>query len=546
MTRTKSSAVQRDLPVVQATGTLPQLVPSQVCLSCHVCCRFPAADSFLRPYFTAEEIRAAVTQGLDPSHFTDPTGSQISLTRRDPTGEGYLCPAFDTHTFQCGIYETRPLDCQIYPLAVMWSADGEAVVLGYDAKCPFVAPGLGRGEPSGVRREALDARETLGVRREARETSDSLPLTPDALRLTEYAEKIAALIEREEHVQRFAAHPELIGRYQDDVVVLKQLSRLTDQLKLTPRARLQPVTVADRAVIEAALANHQHVQTELSCYAFAPHMVWRRLFSYSWTELAGHLCLFAENPDGIFMPLPPLGAGRIAEALSLAFGVMQERNGTPGVTRVEGIPEELKPELESLGYRVTPKDSDYLYRIADLVQLAGDRYKSQRAACNQFTRSQHFRVEPYRTSHQEACLTLYRRWVVQQEARGELDMVARQMLKDAATAHEIGLGQADGLGLTGLVVFVDDALCGYTLGYDLPRRAEPAPSVFCVLFEVADRSMPGLAQFIFRECCREAARRGHEWVNTMDDSGLPGLARSKTAYHPARLIANYIATQPQS
>jgi hypothetical protein len=62
------------------------------------------------------------------------------------------------------------------------------------------------------------------------------------------------------------------------------------------------------------------------------------------------------------------------------------------------------------------------------------------------------------------------------------------------------------------------------------------------LFEVADRSIPGLAQFIFRECCREAARRGHEWVNTMDDSGLPSLARSKMAYHPVRLVPQCIAT----
>jgi Fe-S-cluster containining protein len=529
MSRTNHSGL-RDVPIVHASDMLPQLVPSQVCLSCHVCCRFPAADSFLRPYFTAEEIRGAVAQGLDPSHFTDAHGCQISLTHRDPAGEGYLCPAFNPETFQCRIYEARPLDCQIYPLAVMWSKDGEAVVLGYDAKCPFVAPGLSR-EASGVKREASSP------------DLKAPPLTPDALRLTEYAEQIAGLIERDEQVQRFTAHPGLIGRYQDDVVVLRQLSRLTDQLKLTPRARLQPVMLTDRAPIEEALANHSQGQTELSCYAFAPHMVWRPLFAYSWTELAGHLCVFAENPDGMFMPLPPLGAGSLAEAMSLAFRIMRARNGTSGVTRVEGIPQELKHELEALGYRVRPKDSEYLYRLADLVQLAGDRYKSQRAACNQFTRSQHFRVEPYGPSHQKACLTLYRRWVVQQEARGELDMVARQMLKDAASAHQIGLAQADHLGLTGLVVFVDDALCAYTLGYELPRRGEALPSVFCVLFEVADRSIPGLAQFIFRESCRVATRRGHEWVNTLDDSGLPSLARSKMAYHPVRLVPQFIATQ---
>ncbi len=63
--------------------------------------------------------------------------------------------------------------------------------------------------------------------------------------------------------------------------------------------------------------------------------------------------------------------------------------------------------------------------------------------------------------------------------------------------------------------------------------------VFCVLLEVADRSIYGLAQYLFREFCREF--QSYPWMNTMDDSGLPGLARTKLAYHPYQLVPNYIA-----
>ncbi len=59
----------------------------------------------------------------------------------------------------------------------------------------------------------------------------------------------------------------------------------------------------------------------------------------------------------------------------------------------------------------------------------------------------------------------------------------------------------------------------------------------------ADRSVPGLAQFISREFCREAEAAGYEFINTLDDSGLPSLARSKHAYHPVRLVASYMATE---
>ncbi len=206
------------------------------------------------------------------------------------------------------------------------------------------------------------------------------------------------------------------------------------------------------------------------------------------------------------------------------------------MTRVENVPEELKPPLEALGYRLVPKDPDYLYRAEDLARLAGDRYKSQRAACNRFLRTCRARCEPYRPEQAEACLTLYRRWAAQQEARDPLALgvVARQMLKDAASAHREALLHHDGLGLAGHVVLADDSIRAYTFGF------ERTASVWCVLLEVADRSLPGLAQFLFRECCREAVGRGYAFINTMDDSGLPSLARSKQAYRPCRLVPNYI------
>jgi uncharacterized protein len=65
-----------------------------------------------------------------------------------------------------------------------------------------------------------------------------------------------------------------------------------------------------------------------------------------------------------------------------------------------------------------------------------------------------------------------------------------------------------------------------------------------VLLEIADRSIPGLASYLFREFCREAYERGAILINTMDDSGLETLRQSKQAYHPLRTVNSYIATSP--
>jgi hypothetical protein len=224
------------------------------------------------------------------------------------------------------------------------------------------------------------------------------------------------------------------------------------------------------------------------------------------------------------------------EPLAQAFQLMHTRNRGSAVTRVENVPEELVPELNALGYRTTPKDPDYLYLASDLAALPGNRYKSQRAACNRVMRTHHVRYVPYREADRQACLALYQIWAAQQKARG-LDAMARHMLADAESAHRQALVFHKAIGLEGRIVWVDGAIRAYTFGY------ERSSSVFCILLEVADRAITGLAQFTFREFCREAADRGYRFINTMDDSGLLHLQSSKLAYCPVRLVRNYIATE---
>lgn len=279
------------------------------------------------------------------------------------------------------------------------------------------------------------------------------------------------------------------------------------------------------------------VDTPLAVYALAPHLIWRRLFTYYWLEYKGRLCLFAEYPDGLFMPLPPLGTGPFKEPLARAFAVMHEHNRGSAVSRVENVPEEWKAQWEAWGYCLTPKDPDYVYEARLLAQLRGDRYKSQRAACNRFVRTHRFRYEPYDARDRERCLDVYRRWAMQKEARG-VDAVGKMMLDDAAGAHEEALTAAHSLGLIGRVLWVDDVLMAYTFGYFRTSR------LFCVLLEIADRSIPGLASCLFREFSREAYGQGATLINTMDDSGLGTLRQSKQAYHPLRTVNSYIATSP--
>ncbi|TLY24481.1 MAG: DUF2156 domain-containing protein [Nitrospirae bacterium] len=485
-----------------------QIVPSRVCFACDVCCRFPERDSPLRPYFTREEIQAAVARGISPDAFPDHAGSKVAVV---PHGEGYRCPAFQPETGQCGIYEDRPLDCRLYPVAVMWDRDHADVVMGWDSKCPFI-------------RDNLESAESLA-----------------------YVERTAALLESEDTVRIFLANPQLIGAYQDDVIVLRRLNRLTQGLQekgtdlfsrgvprtFTAESKSVPFSLADRPRFEDALAAHAVSGDPLAAYSFPFHLVWQGLLRYEWTELEGHLCLFACNQDGSFLALPPIGPDPCGPAMAKAFELLSKRNRTPALTRIENAPESLAARCREKGYRVAPKGPDYVYRRAELVALRGNRYKSQRVAYNHCVAHAHLLYRPFRPDDAGACLALFQQWRQGVKYDGASDL-ATHLAADAEHAHRNGLTHAADSGLIGRVVEVEGRIAAYTFGYPLNA------TTFCILFEIADRHVKGLGAYIFREFCREL--ESYELINTMDDSGVEGLRRAKFTYHPLRLVESYIVS----
>ena len=288
-------------------------------------------------------------------------------------------------------------------------------------------------------------------------------------------------------------------------------------------------------------------RTSLAAWAFPPHYMWKDVLKYSWTEVDGWWCLFAEYADGLFMPLPPLGpspgvsspsSDSLQDVLAHVMSMMETQNRGSEVTRIENIPSEIQEVIRPWGYSLTQNDSDYLYQTADLVQMKSTAYKSQRAAYNRFFRAHRVRVAPYRIVDRDGCLALFHRWVHQTEEIavpqfGPHGEITRVMFREAFSGHRVVLQEYRELGLTGRVVWVDGSIKAYAFGY--PRSRE----VFCLLLEVADRSIFGLGHYLFREFCREIQQ--HPFVNTMSDSGLPSVARTKHAYRPIQLVSNFIA-----
>jgi hypothetical protein len=106
-------------------------------------------------------------------------------------------------------------------------------------------------------------------------------------------------------------------------------------------------------------------------------------------------------------------------------------------------------------------------------------------------------------------------------------------LEDAEHAHALVLEAYAEIGVSGRVIRVDQDIAAYTFGYWL------TPHTWCILLEVAVRSVPGLAQWVFRDTCRTALAQGAVFINAMEDAGLPGLRATKSAYHPVAILDSW-------
>jgi len=115
------------------------------------------------------------------------------------------------------------------------------------------------------------------------------------------------------------------------------------------------------------------------------------------------------------------------------------------------------------------------------------------------------------------------------------DPVYQGMLSDSLTCLEVFLKDYKKLGGLGRIVKINGKIRGFTFGFALNK------DTFCVLYEVTDLSVKGLAQFIFWKFCREL--KDYRYINIMDDSGLENLKRVKLSYHPEKLVPAYIVTQ---
>lgn len=273
---------------------------------------------------------------------------------------------------------------------------------------------------------------------------------------------------------------------------------------------------------------------ELSVYTFENIYIWKGLFDIYWRVIDNSLCVFFQDAIGTFLYLPPLGKKASRAAVEEAFRIIDGFNKNKDVSRIENLEEQDLKVYQELGFKPSQKGVDYLEYVCsrqELADLKGDKFKSKRACYNYFTKHYEFKYLPFSKKDGPGCLKLYALWARQRKAKNR-DKIYQGMILDSLTCLKTVLKDYARLNITGRVVKINRRICAFTFGFPVNQ------DTFCVLYEITDLSVKGLAQFIFREFCREM--KDYKYINIMDDSGLENLKSVKLSYHPLKLIPAYI------
>ncbi len=292
---------------------------------------------------------------------------------------------------------------------------------------------------------------------------------------------------------------------------------------------LNKLTLKDQDLFKHYLT---YLPTDLAVFSFANIYIWKALFKIRWVIIQESLCIFFQDAIGCFMYLPPLAAKPQAEVLPKVFKIMDEINKNKDISRVENIPQGAQDYYRNLGYRVLAKDADYLCARQELVELKGNKFKSQRAAYNYFIKHYNFSVRDLRKVDFKDCLNLFNSWAKARMANSSDDLY-RGMIEDNRKVIKETFANYEKLNLEGIIVRDKNKIKGFTLGYRVNR------DTFCIFYEITDLTVKGLAQFIFRTFA--IYLKDFKYINIMDDSGLESLRKVKNSYKPRRMVEAYCA-----
>ncbi len=275
----------------------------------------------------------------------------------------------------------------------------------------------------------------------------------------------------------------------------------------------------------------------LAEHSFSWIYTWESFYrDIEWAEINGNLCLFLTFEGARCVWGPVLPGKKLEDTLRKCFSLCDNYNASRGTGKKAAamyIPEELKEGYSSLeGFELKRQNTDYVYKIRDVIELAGREYKDKRNKRNFFMKNCKYSAEDYSAAkHRRGCESLLQRW--KKQKLPSLSGEDAEKLEEEARINSRALELAEPLGMKGMVVLVDGKVEGYIFGERTNKR------ICTLFFGKSNLGIKGLSQFIYGEFLKRNFSDA-ELVNDGEDWGVSYLEHGKLSYNPEIIRKSYM------
>lgn len=288
---------------------------------------------------------------------------------------------------------------------------------------------------------------------------------------------------------------------------------------LLSRYGFRVITPADRLAFSGYGSN-----TEIFDVSFTNFYTWNEQFQYVYKALEHVIAVAYIGLDGrAACILLPQGSADLSEAVAEMYGVFSAE-GRPML--FEYVPENWLPLYRASGFvcreSVDRDWSDYIYDVAQFIDLSGNRNKFKRREIAAFEKQGQTGFTPLTRRTMDAAQEVFEQWCSQYPCDQCVFGCERRAFSRLADIWEEQF--------YGGIAWLDGRPVAFAV-------AETLNGCACYLFQKNAVRLNGLTCFLHYHC---AGLPGHPaQMNWCEDMGLQGLRENKLKYKPCSLLQKY-------
>lgn len=285
--------------------------------------------------------------------------------------------------------------------------------------------------------------------------------------------------------------------------------------------RFEPISLDRQADYLAILAQCPQIASD---YSFLNLWAWSEEYGLHWAWNEDLVWIRQSRPDEVLWA--PVG---LWDAVDWQSRLQTNTHVHSVFTRVPEILANLWRERLAQTVQIEEERGnwDYLYRVADLIELTGKRYHKKKNLVNQFNRKYDYTYLPFGAGMVEQAMAMQTDWCTWRDCESSdiLSAENRAIFKILKEWRQLA-------GLFGGALMVEDSMVAYTV-------AEPLTSdMLLIHFEKGDTQYKGIYQAINQMFLANSAA-DYTFVNREQDLNDEGLRKAKLSYHPVDYQRKY-------